>query len=451
MNTDPQSSIPGVQWPAIPAGGAAAMLALQFQLEQSQWWPSDKLQAHQFRQLSLLLRHAQATVPYYQSRLAGVVRDREGGLTLDAFRALPLITRSDIQDAGNALLSRAVPPDHGAIARGETSGSTGRPIIYYGTNITQLFWRAFTLRDHLWQRRDFSGKLAAIRWSPGNQEFVGWGPATDGLYDTGPSAVLKIDTPIAEQLTWLRGQDPDYLLSYASNIADLARAFITCGARLPRLKEMRSIAEVVTPELRRLCHEAWGVPLVDVYSAQEVGYIALQCPDRPHFHLQSENVLVEVLRDDGRLCDAGETGRIVLTTLNNFAMPLIRYDIGDYAVVGAPCPCGRTLPVLERVMGRVRNMLVFPNGEKRWPLGDLVKLREITGVRQYQYVQKSRDRLELRMVVDNNYDRAQERALAAIVQGKFCYPFQLDFVYVDQIGRSAGGKFEDFVSELPSD
>jgi phenylacetate-CoA ligase len=131
-------------------------------------------------------------------------------------------------------------------------------------------------------------------------------------------------------------------------------------------------------------------------------------------------------------------------------MPLIRYDIGDYAMVGAPCSCGRTLPVLERVMGRVRNMLILPNGEKRWPLGDLVKLREMTGVRQYQYVQKSWDRIEVRMVVDDDYDRAQELALATIIRGKFGYPFQLDFVYVDTIGHNAGGKFEDFVSELPA-
>src|SRR6185295_14515719 len=99
----------------------------------------------------------------------------------------------------------------------------------------------------------------------------------------------------------------------------------------------------------------WGVGVVDVYSSEECGQIALQCPEHEQYHVQSESVLVEVLDDEGRPCAPGTIGRVVLTTLQNFAMPLIRYDIGDFAEPGPACPCGRALPVLTRIVGRVRN------------------------------------------------------------------------------------------------
>ena len=127
--------------------------------------------------------------------------------------------------------------------------------------------------------------------------------------------------------------------------------------RLPGLREVRTLGEASTPDLRALCREAWGVPLVDVYSAEEVGYIALQCPEHEHYHVQAESVLVEILDERGAPAPPGETGRVVVTDLHNFAMPLVRYEIGDYAEVGEPCACGRGLPVLRRIVGRVRNML----------------------------------------------------------------------------------------------
>jgi phenylacetate-CoA ligase len=104
--------------------------------------------------------------------------------------------------------------------------------------------------------------------------------------------------------------------------------------------------------------------MVDMYTCQEAGYLALQCPDHPHYHVQSENVLLEVVDDQGLPCAPGEVGRVLVTSLNNFATPLIRYEIGDYAEVGAACSCGRGLPVLKRIMGRYRNLLTLPDGTR---------------------------------------------------------------------------------------
>jgi phenylacetate-CoA ligase len=115
---------------------------------------------------------------------------------------------------------------------------------------------------------------------------------------------------------------------------------------------VQSLGGGLSAEARNACREAWGVPLAHIYRAEEVGPLALQCPEHEHFHVQSEQALVEVLDAQGMACAPGETGRVVATPLNNFAMPLIRYEVGETAEVGAPCACGRGLPVLTRIMDR---------------------------------------------------------------------------------------------------
>jgi phenylacetate-CoA ligase len=440
--------VPLMVWPAIPDQAGAAVLAVCFQLGQTQWLQPGELRRLQLCQAEVLVRHALQTVPFYREHYGRAGYSLRAPLTDEQFAGLPLLARAQIQEAGERIFSTAPPAAHGRVSAGQTSGSTGRPIVYRSTGLTTLLWRAITLRDHDWHRRDYRGRLAAVRWAPDHSASAGWGAATEGIYETGCGTIIKIDTPVHEQLQRLAEFNPDYLLSYASNVAELARASISAGLRLQRLREVRTIAEVVKKDLRELCTEAWGVPLTDLYSAQEVGYIALQCPDHQHYHVQSEGVLVEILRDDGRPCACGETGRVVVTSLHNFAMPLIRYEIGDYATVGAPCPCGRGLPVLERIAGRVRNMLQLPSGERRWPLCDLVKLPGIPGIRQYQYLQKEPGRIEVNLVTGPEYARELEPRLIDTIRERLGYAFAIDFVYRDAIPRTSGGKFEDFVSDL---
>jgi phenylacetate-CoA ligase len=361
----PASVLEGVSWPAMPGGEGAAMLAMQFQFAQSERWPVDMLRAAQFAQLTLLLRHARATVPFYRERLAAI--DLSGPLTPEAFFRLPLLGRQDLQDRFADLCSTAVPPDHGRVQEGQTSGSTGRPVRFRATGLNGLFWRAFTLRDHLWHRRDFSGKLAVVRGRVKSGANPGWGPSTDAAFRTGPSVTRGVDCTVAEQAAWLSRERPQYLLTIPANAGALAGYCEEKGIRFPELRELRTYGEALHPDLRSQVRAAWGVPLTDIYSCSELGYLALQCPGQEHYHVQSEGVYLELLNAAGRHCAPGESGRVVVTSLHNFAMPLIRYDLGDYAEAGEHCACGRSLPVIRRILGRVRNMLRLPGGDLRSP------------------------------------------------------------------------------------
>ncbi len=424
------------------------MLAVQFQLEQSQFWSPEQLLEQQLRQLQTLLIHSYKTVPFYRERLLAAGFDPTKALTAELFHNLPILRRRDIQTAREMLLSTQLPPDHGRIYSGKTSGSTGRPIQYSGTELTQFWWSTMTLREHLWHQRDFAGKLAIIRVNIRGGKHENWGSPVATVFQTGRSDSLDIGTDINTQLAWLQEHNPDYLLSYPSNVLALANASISKGIRLKNLREVRTISEALNPKLRAACREAWGVTVIDTYSANEVGYIAFQCPGHEHYHIQSETMFVEILNDQGSACQPGEIGRIVLTPLHNYAMPLIRYEIMDYAEVGAACPCGRGLPVIKRILGRQRNLICLPDGSRHWPNTGYSNWMDIAPIEQIQLVQKSLHDIEARLVMPRTLTLDEQKQMIPILQKSLGYAFQISFSYHRELCRSASGKFEDFISEV---
>lgn len=440
-----RSAVQGIAWPGIPQNNAAQLLAASFQLERSQWWTARALQDHQLSQLKLVLRHALGTTPHYSEAFGNLDVD---SLTWATFSALPRLERSALQADFDALSSRECPPDHGNIIRGQSSGSTGKPVGFLLTSVTQLFWKALTLREHLWHNRDFAGKFSAIRVKIDDGHFPTWGPPVAEVFQTGPSVMLNIRADTAKQLEWLQRENPDYLITHASNLGALAALSIKHGVKLPRLQQARTFSETLRPDLRDKVREAWDVEVADVYSCEEAGAIALQCPLHEHYHVQSENLIVEVLHPDGRECRPGETGEVVLTTLHNFAMPLIRYRIGDYAEVGEVCPCGRGLSVLKRIHGRQRNMLTLPDGSQHWPSFPSALWLKVAPIQQFRVIQTTLDSLEITYAMDRVLTAAEEVQLKESIGEKLGYAFNIDWNRVDLIERTPNAKYEDFVSKV---
>jgi phenylacetate-CoA ligase len=443
----------GIAWPAIPTALGASMLAMQFQFQQSEWLTPEQLHELQLRQLKLLLGHALKTVPYYRERYANSGFSAGAALTLEQWQQLPVLERPAVQEAGDRLRSESIPQGHGRVFTVQTSGSTGRPVKVDKTEVTKFIFGAITLRDHLWHRRDTTAQYLAIRpelnLEPGKATMAKpWGSSVNAVFNSGQARQLSSRTDIEKQAAWLVKRKPAYLHSLPTNLVDLARYFIAHDLSLPGLREVRCYGEIVDEEVIELCHQAWGAKVTDMYSATEVGYIALQCPEQGHYHVQSEAILVEVLDDEGRPCAPGEVGKIVVTPLHNYAMPLIRYALGDHAEVGEPCACGRGLPVLKRILGRTRNMLTLPDGRRHYPSFPADLWTDIAPVRQYQLIQKDLESIKVKLVVGRPLQAAEEQALIAMLRDRLTYPFQVTFDYVDNIGRSRGGKFEDFISEV---
>ncbi|MCW5954574.1 MAG: phenylacetate--CoA ligase family protein, partial [Propionibacteriaceae bacterium] len=201
-------------------------------------------------------------------------------------------------------------------------------------------------------------------------------------------------------------------------------------------------------EARRYVADHWGVPLIDLYSTRESGYVALQCPEHDHYHIQAEGMLVEVIDGAGKPCPPGASGSVVVTTLHNFAFPLIRYALGDVAEVGEPCACGRGLPVLRRILGRSRNLMKFPDGSSRWPVFGIPHFLSIAPIRQFQFVQRSLEELEIRLAVERPLTPQEQQRFGEHVIAQLRHPFRLSWVYLQEIPRQASGKFEDFFRDF---
>jgi phenylacetate-CoA ligase len=258
-----------------------------------------------------------------------------------------------------------------------------------------------------------------------------------------------VNSSLDQQLDWLVRVDPGYLLCYPSVILGLGQLLRERGQRLPNLKQLRSFGEILEPNCRASCQELFGVNVVDMYSSQEVGYIALECRRHQHYHVQAENLLVEILDDAGNACRPGDVGRVVVTTLHNFAMPLLRYDIGDFAEVGTACPCGRNLPVLRRILGRQRNLLRIPNGQRRWPVFDRGSgVQDLPLFFQFQAVQSALEDIEVYFVRPGPLTSQEESRVKRYMQETLGYPFKIILRHVDEIPRNPTGKFEDFVSHI---
>jgi len=419
-----------------------AINLLVSQFHQSERADPAMMRALQLQQIRVLAAHAYERSPFWRARFDGA-GCHPGSAPDEWFHQLPILTRNELKAAGNTALATPTPTSHGSIGYVKTSGSTGNPLEIAKTELDQIFWMAITLRESIWHKRDFRGKLCAIRVGAESARDSNWGPATAG-YVTGQGVTFDARRDIDAQIEWLRAEQPNILLTHASNLRALAQRSLELGFRMPQLREARSFSECLAPDTRDLVRRAWAVPLTDMYTANEVGYIALQCPVSGLYHVQSEDVLVEVINDAGKHCAPGETGRVVVTSLHNFAMPFIRYALGDHAVVGGICPCGRTLPTLERILGRTRNMLRLPGGGKCWPGFPMNTLVDLDAIQELKMIQHSLTDIEVELVLRRPLTSAEEERLTDAVRIRLLHPFPVRLTSVAEINRGNSYKREDF-------
>ena len=163
----------------------------------------------------------------------------------------------------------------------------------------------------------------------------------------------------------------------------------------------------------------------------------------------AEALVVEILDNNNAPCKPGQTGRVVITDLHNFAAPLIRYDIGDIAEVGPACTCGKTLPTLTRILGRERNLVQHRNGDRHWPLVGFHRFAEVAPVLQYQFIQHSLDEIEFRVVTRQALSPEQEIALIGICSSALGKDFRYRLSqFREWLPKPANGKFEEFICRV---
>ena len=417
-------------------------------LEETQYLPPERMRAYQRRLLARLLHHARQETAFYAGRLDPMMR-ADGSIDWDRWQELPILTRSQAQDNFAALCARSVPPVAGAATEDTSSGSTGRPLRHLTAAIQDLASACASERFFGWHGIDpgsLTVRIRAVRDPeaayPKGRRTIGWRAG----HETSEAIDLSIATPVDRQIEWLARVRPRYLASYPSNLREIAREATRAGIAL-RFDAIMTFGEMTSDDMRDAVEEYFGLPLLDRYGSSEVGHISATCPHSLQHHVGAELVLLEVVDADGHAAAPGSIGRIVVTPFYNFAMPLIRYELGDYGILSPePCACGRTLPVLESVLGRSRNIFRFVDGTSTWPVLLSRDFQAFVPNRQFQVVQLTHTDIEFRYVPVEENQVNDPLALTAYLKSKLHPTVSVALAPVSAIARSSGGKYEDCMS-----
>ena len=379
------------------------------ELEALQWRSPEELAARTAAKLRALVTHAATHVPHYRDlfRRAGI--DAGEIRTVADLGRVPFTRKAELRDGYPArTVAEDLPGWRGW--RMATSGTTGFPFEFLmdaasvdgivGTHLFFLGWASVGL----WHARIDIGNLqgrAMASILPRSAPLVRWarqallGERVTGMagMDLAPDAMVARIRCVARRGYFLRG-----ITSYLARLAVRILEEHTTLPTPPRA--VMSFAETLTARDRETMARAFGCRVVDQYSAWEAPHMAQTCPDQPDvLHVNTERVVVRVVREDGTPATPGERGRILLTVLDNHVMPFINYDIGDCGVAGGPCRCGRGLPTLTDVEGRLSEAIVTPGG-RIVTTATLDAVFRFSGpyVREYQAVQTAADTITLRVV-----------------------------------------------------
>jgi phenylacetate-CoA ligase len=344
--------------------GESAQLRYEQEFSQSQWLPADDLRQLQLTRLTALLRHAYAACPFYRERFTAAGLTPDDIRSLDDLRRLPVTEKRDIQRHGLNMVARNWPASD--LIDNQTGGSTGQPLHFKLSLDRKCSRTAATTRHNEWA--DYRpGDLAAVLWGAPQDRptptffsrLRDWLMREPIWLDTGRIT----ETSLQEFHEALLQHRPHIILAYARSAVLFARWLEDNGLRPHRPRAVITTAEMLEDEGRDVIERVFGCRVFNRYGCREVSVIASECSAHSGLHVMAEGLFVEIETPTGP-ARPGEVGSILITDLLNHAMPLIRYRVGDMgAWAQGDCPCGRNLPRLERLAGRVTDFLVGTDGQ----------------------------------------------------------------------------------------
>lgn len=413
-----------------------------------QWLAPEQIQALQFERLHRMLQHCYIDVPFYRRRW------REAGIrpsdirSLADFARLPILTKADIREHFDELKATS---QSDKLLYKATGGSTGEPLRFGYTRESNDRRTAVMWRGYGWAGSRM-GRRTLYLWGgpvgrPGRAHQL-----KDRLFNAAfarhvLNSFHMTEANLAEYADAIEHYRPDVIVAYVGPLVRLAQWMLDEGRTLQhRPQSIVCGAEALHAFQRELIEQAFGCPAFNTYGCREVMLIASECEHRHGLHINADHLVVELLDADGEPSSSGE---VVLTDLFNYGMPLIRYANGDMAsMAGHDCPCGRGLPLLDRVDGRVLDAIRTPDG--RYLPGEFFPhmLKEVPGVLRFQLVQRALDRLDLSIVPGRAFNGDSLDFIRHEARKVLGTSVELHCHMVDDIPLTPSGKLRVTVSEL---
>ena len=403
-------------------------------LEGSQWWSRERLLEFQWAELRKLLTHVYASVPYYRKKYAAAGIALEDIRTFEDFSRLPPLTREEVNTCGAELLSAGY---SGKKISHATGGSSGVPTRFQ-ISLESYDWRlAASARAYSWSGSRVGEKTLYL-WGAAVgkvSRYKAWKLAAYRFLrrDLVFSTFQQTDDLWSRVLEGIHRFRPRYVVGYVSSLEEFGRYLLAKNLRLDGIEAVVAAAEPVFDPTRELVRAAYGAPLFNTYGSREFMSIAGECEQHNGLHIHAENIVLET---------AGPgPAEFRVTDLHNYAMPFVRYEIGDVGMLSdRACPCGRGLPLVENIEGRLLDALRTRDG--RVVPGEWFPhvMKDIPEVREFQVEQKSLEEIRVYTVLSAPLSERSRDLIGTEIAKVFGTDAAIRLQAVDSIPKRPSGK-----------
>jgi len=416
------------------------------EIKKIQWWSKKKIKAYQQRKLKKLLLHAQRNVPYYQKILsqAGVV-DAQGNIHLDKWSRIPILNKEILRKEFSNLKSRDIQKRKTYL--NSSGGSIGEPVKFLQDKAYQEWNIANKLFYHHMLGKDVGEKEIKL-WGSEQDIFKGTiglkNTLQNWLYNRKFLNSFRLSPQIIRRYVQLWNQfKPVNVWTYIDSIYQFARFIERDNLSVFPPNAIITTAGVLDNKVRKYIQKILKTKVYDQYGSREVGDIACECPQQKSLHVFEHSHYLEILDKNLKPVKAGETGQIYITSLTNYSMPLIRYQIGDMGVYGRQrhCACKRGFKLIKKITGRITDH--FIRKDKTIIHGEyfthLFYFRP--WVKKFKVIQKDYNRVQcliVKLKPPNKKDLNDIKNKIKLVMGRNC---QVEFRLVKHIPASGSGKY----------
>lgn len=423
-------------------------------LEKTQWWSRSELEHFQQERLQALLKHAYEEVPYYHKIFRELELKPQDIKNGDDLQKLPILTKEDIRKNLADLTAKNYSKQE--LIPSATGGSTGEPMRFFIDKEWGVWNMAAAYREWSWAGYNFGDKIAYLWGAP--QDLSHQDELKTKIFNLMHRRMMldafdMTEKTLDEYVRTLRKFKPRVINAYASAVYLMAQYMENRGIDDIRPKAILTTADMLFGYKRMTIEKAFGCEVFDYYSGRDTTLQAGECPEHSGYHLAIENAVVEFVNDTEHVAP-GELGKIIITDLSNYAMPFIRYEIGD---LGMPsdeiCSCGRGLPLMKSIKGRILDTIITPDG--KYLTGEFFPAifadYDVKGINEFQIIQKRKDKLLIKIVKGNDYSDEDFSLYLNIIRKHVGEEMKIDVGFVESIPLTRSGKHRPTISEVGID
>jgi len=413
-------------------------------LNKSQWWSKEQIKELQNKKLRTLIRHAYDNVPYYHRIFVQQGITPEDIRTKEDLEKIPVLKKEDIRKNLSDLIARNIP--RSKIIETHSSGSTGEPVKYYIDKRSYSAGWAQTFRCWSWAGFQLGDPYVKISLNPRTSAIK---KIQDRLLQSKYIYAVGItDTTIGKEIDKIRHFNPKIIRNYASHMYTMAKLMEKNNIQYQGAT-IATTGSMLYTQYRAVIEKQFNGKVFDAYGGESTA-VSFECEEHNGYHICDEDVIVEFLKETEHVAP-DERGRIVFTNLNNFAMPVIRYDIKDIArYTDESCPCGRGLSLMKSIEGRDSDIIMTPGGDFIVVEFFVILFEYVAGVDQFQVIQDAIDHLTIKIVKNQQFTDDELHYIRNEVQKRAGNGVRIAIEFVDEIplsGRS--GKRRLVVSHVP--